>query len=244
MKKYLLITALAGVLALPSCTLPNMAVESSFKQQSQELPVEGRKAFKPNGSFSIGPYKVANVDRGWKNAGGFSILGYENINLNQQYEFSLQDNAGRKWYVFGASRLQEKNLRSGNGITLAVGKNLEYFASHFTSPVSGQWRLLTVDPGQYLMRKKFEGELSNGSTNYKVMPVYKMEDAKLPSSDIVGYEFLNDGKRIAAVQVINNGKVWLAPALEEDERLVLLSAASSLLLYNKLHGTTEMAGLL
>lgn len=242
MKKALLSVALAGVLMLPSCKLPNMAMEPTFKQQAQELPVEGRKVFKPNGSFHIGEYKVANVNRGWQKAGGFSILGYENIRMSQRYEFSLQDVTGNEWYVFGASQLQEKNLRSDNGITLAVGRNLEYFVSHFTSPESGQWRLLTVDPGQYLMRKKFEGELSNGSDHYKVVPVYKMEDSKLPSSDIAGYEFQSGGERVAAVQVINNGKVWLAPDLGDDTRMVLLSAAASLLLYDKLHGTTEMAG--
>lgn len=205
--------------------------------------MEGRKAFKPNGSFTIGGYTVANVNRGWKNAGGFSILGYESIKQSQRYEFSLQSPAGSQWFVFGASRLQEKNLRSDKGITLAVGKNLEYFSSHFTSPESGQWRLLTVDPGQYLMRKKFEGELSNGIDLYKVVPVYKLEDAKLPSADIVGYEFRKGDVRMAAVQVINKGKVWLAPDLGNDTRLVLLSAAASLLLYDQLHDTAELAGL-
>ncbi|WP_299706881.1 hypothetical protein [uncultured Pontibacter sp.] len=244
MRKALLSVALAGVLVLPSCTLPNMAMEPTFKEQAQELPVEGRKAFKPNGSFMIGDYRVANVNRGWKNAGGFSIFGYENIKMNQRYEFSLQSPAGEQWFAFGASQLQEKNLRSDNGITLAVGKNLEYFVTHFTSPVSGPWRLLTVDPGQYLMRKKFEGELSNGIDSYKVAPIYKMEDSKLPIGDIVGYEFLREDERMAAVQVINHGKVWLAPDLDEDTRMILVTAAASLLLYDKLQGTTdEMANL-
>ena len=191
----------------------------------------------------VGDYRVANVNRGWKNAGGFSILGYENIKMSQRYEFGLQSPAGEQWFAFGASQLQEKNLRSDNGITLAVGKNLEYFVTHFTSPVSGPWRLLTVDPGHYLMRKKFEGELSNGSDHYKIAPIYKMEDSKLPAGDIVGYEFLRSGERVAAVQIINNGKVWLTPDLDEDRRMVLISAASSLLLYDKLHGATEMADL-
>ncbi|MBD1397231.1 hypothetical protein H9Q13_08650 [Pontibacter sp. JH31] len=239
MKNVLLRVALAGVLALPSCTLPNMAVEPTFKEQSQELTVEGRKAYKPNGSFMVGNYRVAQVNRGWRNASGFSMLGYENIKMNQRYEFSLQSPAGDQWFAFGASRLQEKNLRSDNGITLAVGKNLEYFVTHFTSPVSGQWCLLTVDPGQYVLRKKFEGELSNGGQHYKIAPIYKLEGSKLPAGDIVGYEFLQDGKRMAAVQVINHGKVWLAKELEEDSRMVLLTAASSLLLYDKLQGTTD-----
>ncbi|WP_018476136.1 hypothetical protein [Pontibacter roseus] len=243
MKKILLSVALAGALVLPSCQVANVALEPGFQQQAQELSVQGRKAFKPNGDFQVGDYQVGHVNRGWTRVGGFSLLGYENIKTSQQYEFSLQDAAGQQWYVFAASRLQEKNLQSDNGVALAVGKNLEYFASYFTSPLSGQWRLLTVDPGQYLMRKKFKGELSNGDEVFQVLPLYKTEASQLPSSDIIGYAFLRDGEQVAVVQVINNGKVWLGSELDEDSRMVLASAASSLLLYDKLHGKAEMAGL-
>ncbi|QCR24221.1 hypothetical protein [Pontibacter sp. SGAir0037] len=234
MKKELLLVSLASMLMLSSCQVATMAVEPSFKEQAEEVPVAGRKAFKPNGNFAIGTYTVANVNRGWPSVGGFAVAGYENIKASQKHQFSLQDGKGHEWYVFGASKLHEKTLKSNNGISIAVAPNLEYYASHFTSPQSGQWHLLTTDPGQYLRRKEFEGELSNGEVSIKISPVYKAEGKKLPSDDILGYEFMQANERVAAVQVINNGKVWLKPGLSEDKRMVLTGAIASLLLYDKL----------
>ncbi|MCX2741948.1 hypothetical protein [Pontibacter anaerobius] len=237
MKKGLLAAVLAGVLALQGCSVPHMAMESSFRQQAQELPVEGRKVLKPNGNFLIGGYTVANVHRGWKNSGGFNLFGYEYVKSRQRHEFSLMSAQGTTWYVFGASRLHEKNLKSNNGISIRLSPNLEYYASYFTSPESGQWHLLTADPGHYQDRRRFEGELSNGSTVYTVAPVYKFEGKTLPLPDIVGYEFKNGTEVLGAVQVLNNGKVWLQPNLTEDTRMVLASTIASLLLYEKLHDT-------
>ncbi|GHA66081.1 hypothetical protein [Pontibacter akesuensis] len=234
MKNLLAAAVLAGVLALQGCTVPQMAVEPGFKSQAQELPVEGRKTFKPNGNFSIGDFTVANVHRGWKRSGGFAILGYENLKSQQQYEFSLQNGQGQEWYVFGASRLHEKNLTSNNGISIRLSPNLEYYTSHFTSPESGQWTLLTADPGHYTDRKRFDGELTNGRTRYTVSPVYKFEGKGLPLPDLAGYEFKAGEEVLGAVQVLNNGKVWLKTNLPEDTRMVLTSAMASLLLYEKL----------
>ncbi|WP_439880588.1 hypothetical protein ACSX1A_15710 [Pontibacter sp. MBLB2868] len=235
MKKYLLLASLAGLLLLSSCSVPPMAVESSFKEQATELPVAGRKMLKPNGDFMIGAFKVADVHRGWMKSGGFNILGYDNLRASQKYEFSLKDTQeGSEWYVFGASKLHEKNLKSTNGITIQLAPNKEYYVSYFTSPESGQWHLVTVDPGHYLARKKFEGEVTNGRKVYQVTPVYKFEGKTLPLGDILGYEFRDAGEVIGAVQVVNNGKVWMSPGLAQDTRKVLASAAASLLLYDKL----------
>lgn len=231
--------SLAFMLAFTNCTIPQMAVSPELQQNALELPIEGRKILKPNGNFQIGNYTVANVRRGWKNIGGFSIFSYNNINVRQRYEFSLQDGKGSEWYVHGASKLKDKSLRSNTGVTIDVGPNMEYYASHFTSPESGQWHLLTVDPGNYLERRKFKGELSNRRTTYSIVPVYKFEDTKLPMSDVVGYEFKDGEKVVGAVQVVNNGKVWVIQQLSPDARMVLASGMASLLLYEKLNETVE-----
>ncbi|PRY14791.1 hypothetical protein CLV24_10328 [Pontibacter ummariensis] len=239
MKKSFLMATLAAVLVLPACSVPHMAVEPAFMQKAEELPVAGRTTFRPSGNFNIGDFTVANVDRGWRRMRDFSIFSYHNIDAKQQYQFSLQDGQGEEWYVFGASRLHDKSLRSNTGVTIDVSPNREYYASHFTSPESGDWHLLTVDPGDYLRRNKFEGEVSNGRTTYTISPVYKFEGRSLPMSEIIGYEFMNGDEVVGAVQVINNGKAWLLPDLPRDIRMVLASAMASLLLYEKLDEPVE-----
>jgi len=239
MKKHLLAASLACALALTNCTVPQMAVAPEFQQNAEVLPVTGRKVLKPNGDFQIGHYTVANVHRGWRNMSGFSIFSYNNIQAKQQYEFSLQDGKGSEWYVFGASKIKDKSLRSNTGVTLDVAPNIEYYASHFTSPESGQWHLLTLDPDQYLERKKFEGELTNRRTTYTIAPVYTFAGKGLPMPYVIGYEFKDGDKVVGAVQVINNGNVWVSPQLTPDARMVLTSGMASLLLYEKLNEAVE-----
>lgn len=58
-------------------------------------------------------------------------------------------------------------------------------------------------------------------------------------SDVIGYELDMEYKVVSAVQVINNGKVWVSPQLNPDTRMVLASGMASLLLYEKLNETVE-----
>jgi len=233
MKKYLLFAALAGTFTISGCSVPSMALESSFKQEAEELPIEGRKFLRPNKDFSIGSYQVTDIKRGWKRSSGFSIFVYENIASGQQYELSVEDAAGQRWNIYTAANLHEKSINF-DGWEFDVAPNTEYYASYFTSPESNAWRFITADPGHYLARKDFKGELTNGSMTFVVKPVYRFQDHKMPVSDIVGYEFLLGDEAQAAVQVLNGGKVWMKPELSKDLKMVFASASASLLLYEKL----------
>lgn len=233
MKKYLLITAIAATCSITGCTMPPMALDSSFKQEAEELPIEGRKFYKPNGKFSIGSYQVTDVKRGWKRESGFSIFVYENVKASQRYQLSVQDSAGQKWYIYAAANLHEKSLNM-DGWKFNLAPNLEYYASYFTSPESNAWRFITADPGHYFNREDFEGQLSNGEMTFTVKPVYNFEGKSFPLSEIIGYEFLLDDEAQAAVQVLNGGKVWMRPGLSSDLKMIFASASASLLLYDKL----------
>ncbi|MEJ8758474.1 hypothetical protein WG947_15780 [Pontibacter sp. H259] len=239
MKKYLLVALLAGVSIFTSCTVAQMAVTPDFMEQAEELPIEGRSMVKPNGSFTIGNYTVANRKRGWVQKSGFSIFGYHDQEATQKHHFSLQNAQGNIWYIFAASYLGITSLQDGKGLTIELSPNMEYYASQFTSPQSGTWRLVTIDPRHYFERKKFTGELSNGTNTFKIEPVYSFKGSKFPTSDVLGYEFKDATGVVGAVQVINNGKVWIKPGLDADTHMVLTSAMASLLLYEKLEQTIE-----
>ncbi|MBB6613124.1 hypothetical protein H7F15_18940 [Pontibacter sp. Tf4] len=234
MKKPLIITMLAVTATLSACTVPQMALQSDFKQQAEELPVEGRKMLKPNGDFTIGTYTVTNVKRGWVQKSGTNIFGYNENEATQKYQLSLRNSQGQEWSMISGSYLGIKSWEDGKGLTIELSPNMEYYVSKITSPEGEEWRLITVDPRHYFKRKEFFGELSNGTTTFKIDPVYKFEGKGLPLSEIVGYEFRDSGSVVGAVQVINGGKVWLNPDLQSDTRTVIASAMASFLLYNKL----------
>ncbi|NEM96505.1 hypothetical protein [Pontibacter burrus] len=234
MKKHLIIASLAVATTLSACTVPQMAVESSFKQQAEELPIAGRNMFKPNGSFTIGNYTVVNVKRGWVQKSSTNIFGYNENEARQKYQLTLQNEQGQQWSVASASYLGIKSWEDGNGLTIELSPNMEYYASQIISPDGEEWRVLTIDPRHYFKRKDFVGELTNGSTTFKLEPVYKFEGKSLPLSEIVGYAFRDANGMVGAVQVINGGKVWLKPDLQADTRAVVASAMASFLLYNKI----------
>lgn len=155
MKKYLYLAAVLGVISLAGCTVPPMALDSSFKEQAEELPIAGRKVFKPNGNFTIGSYVVSDIRRGWRKSSGFSLFIYDNIKSNQQYELSVQDDAGHKWYIYAAANLEERSINF-DGWDFDVSPNVEYYASYFTSPESNAWRFITADPGHYLTGRMWQ----------------------------------------------------------------------------------------
>ncbi|WP_321281748.1 hypothetical protein [Marinifilum fragile] len=54
--------------------------------------------------------------------------------------------------------------------------------------------------------------------------------SKIFQIDPEGYEFLLNDKTIAAVETINNGRVWMRPDLDEEMKLVLAGVSTALLL--------------
>jgi hypothetical protein len=59
----------------------------------------------------------------------------------------------------------------------------------------------------------------------------------LPLGETSGYSFAAAGKTLAAVEVINNGAVWLAPDLDPALRGPVTAAIASLLLFEELRKT-------
>ena len=65
----------------------------------------------------------------------------------------------------------------------------------------------------------------------------RLAGTPLPLGETAGYIFEQAGKPIAAVEVINNGAVWLSPDLDPALRGPVTAAISSLLLFEELRKT-------
>lgn len=76
---------------------------------------------------------------------------------------------------------------------------------------------------------------AKGFVNYSpqqkiiIKPAF-ISKSKMFQIDPEGYEFLLDDKTIAAVETINNGRVWMRPDLDEEMKLVLAGVSTALLL--------------
>lgn len=82
------------------------------------------------------------------------------------------------------------------------------------------------------------GTLSNGSDTIHVSPIFlktgnnNARDPKMPFEIVGGYEF-RKGEMVVGVVDIFNTSVWLFPSTIAEERIIIVSAATALLLRNR-----------
>jgi len=78
------------------------------------------------------------------------------------------------------------------------------------------------------------GYLSSGKENYEVAGTHKLAGTPMPLADASGYVLAKNNVPVAAVDVINDGAVWLSQGLSGSERDGLAAAAAALLLFQDL----------
>lgn len=76
----------------------------------------------------------------------------------------------------------------------------------------------------------FRGELRgvSGGPSLEVRSIHRI-GSSIPSAEPFGYEILSDGRRVAVVETINRGRVWIDPSA--PNRDTLAAAAAALLLF-------------
>ncbi|RNI23496.1 hypothetical protein [Rufibacter latericius] len=225
------------LLSVASCSVPDMKVSEGMQQNTTTMPVVGRSAFRlslgKEKGFGFGSYRLEEIQRAWTQRTDLGNL-IQVSEAFQKYSFGVKDTVQQKtWFVQAAAMLNATTAEAG-GWSVNLNKQREFLQAAFASPESGEWRLSLADPGTYMERVNFNGKLSNGRYDIEVSPLFKWEGKSLPSGTPLGYEFSREGQVLASVQTINNGKVWLKSTLSPDLQMVLASACSTLLLYNKL----------
>ena len=77
----------------------------------------------------------------------------------------------------------------------------------------------------------FAGVLDSGKVRFDVVASRRMAGSGFDSSDITGYELSRGGALVAAVDVLNDGRVLWVESLSQEERDAVMGAAGALLLY-------------
>ncbi|MGV3541514.1 MAG: hypothetical protein ACO1OQ_16980 [Rufibacter sp.] len=239
-KKISQTAAMAALCALSmtSCKVADMREHEALAQTTSELPITGRKTISFKKDFKIGNFQVLDVHRGWTRDRGFGAGPFSASHKSQKMEFVLRDSAGIETFVTSEAALNTKEIKIGSIFSVGLGDedNREIFITNIPSAESGNWQLITKDPGRDVVFKGFSGALRNGDKEIRVEPVHEYKSKfRGQSQDILGYEFKEGVELLAAVQVNGKGRVWLKNGLTADQRRVLSSAAASLLLYRKLN---------
>jgi hypothetical protein len=248
----LLILGLQLAFAQSSTAQKMIRIDESLKSNSQKVRVK-RKGVSSVGRYEFGTYKVISSKGGWETTTQKSPLFSDNSSIKSSIKKSfvfINDMADtcitniRKaekieideggWLLKTFTNWNEVEVKEGEGI---------YEAAFSFSNDTTLWSLVLIYPiivevnGEYQMDDHtfFRGILTDNNTLIEIVEITESEDGKDSMfNPVLGYEFWQDSKSLAAVQLMpfNKWYVWIRNDLDADLKFVLASAATSMLVKN------------
>jgi len=202
--------------------------------QTPRLPVQGRQGWKLTERLKFGDFSVHEVQRSITKGSDLQILFYEGSKRRQTFGFTLSEGSTPLWRGAAATNLHRRALESDDGFAIEL-RNKSGFAARL-SPVADtdkSWTLELTEKGEHPL----QGTLSRGNQVIAVKGTNRLAGTPFPLGDTSGYVFEVSGRSVAAVEVINDGAVWLSPGLDPALRAPITAAISALLLFEELRAT-------
>ncbi|MFH1059124.1 MAG: hypothetical protein V1797_10680 [Pseudomonadota bacterium] len=227
---------LALVLALAGCTVARMDVAPSLRAATVEMPVSGREVMGMDRAIAFGPYRTVGVNRSWTSTTGFGAawgnVDYSHLNSSQRYQFNLVAPGAAPMTcqcAVGAHR-QWLDLDMGSGGELNMQLAGQNSLACALVPADGgpPWRLVL---GRSAGSAAFTGVLTSRQKAFNLRGSQRLAGSSIPLGEATGYEFVYAGQPVAAVEVINDGAVYMPPGPPDDEHRALAAAAAAILLH-------------
>jgi len=232
-----LILVFFSMSSLMSCTYPMLMVDSSLKNNIEEYDVKGKNALLNKKMLSFSNYTTTEVKRGIPRGGTWHLFKMTLNNTRHAFNFKLSDQSGMKSSVECLNRLTQKGFKIlKNHVTIPL-EHEDVFLSTMT--INGeQWEMIisNVNNTEFPGRDR-GGELVNVNTGRRILinHIRELEDVKeFIHTNIYGFEFIENGKSLAAVRTVNNGKVYLNKTIDKETEFIMANAVSALLLINEL----------
>jgi hypothetical protein len=231
------ILLLVAMLALTACTVPYMQVDPALSSSAEAMPVAGRQGWLINQQLQFGEFQSGPVKRSWTT--GYNIPFVVRFSgAKEKLGFSVRNSSGETAELFCLGKLREidlpvfnkafeVNLNTTDVFTCAItlsGDSFEFYSEN-----------LNQNPNNNHGFDEITGQLQGPGLDIALRPVGKLEGGQTSwSTNALGYELQQDGKTIAAVETLNNGRVWINPELSASQKLLVAGVASALLLRSSL----------
>lgn len=235
MKKYIeKWNLLFFCLLLAACSVPQMLVDQRLQGESMAYEVNGRNGWLINQHLSFGPYRSGKVDRGWTKGYDFPFI-VRFTGAKEKLSFTLQDGQGNEASVFCLGKLREQDLMLFHQYFAINLKAKDAFTGSVVLNGDTAYDFYVTNLNQNNWFKEAKGWVQGENINLVIRPVEKLSNNKrMLDMQVPGFEFVLDNKVVGAVETLNRGKVWLHKDLQEDQKIVLASIASALLLRSEL----------
>lgn len=216
-----------------SCEPAMMRVDDILKTDAERMDVSGKQGWQFNQVIRFGEFHTSEVKGGWQT--GYDIhfvLDFKKA--EEKFSFSQFDGSDTKARVFciGTLNMSEVGLRKSR-ISVPLDVEDLFHAQIFLESDTLGWDLLLYNPNEIMFEASAKGELKKKEQAIVIQPVRDLEKGSL-GPQIVGYLFIDRGAPVCAVQILNNGIVWMRSGLDPELRLVLAAASSALMLRDDL----------
>lgn len=223
-----------ALLALASCSTPQMAVDNEL-QTAAPMPVKGRQGWMLNQTLSFGEFTTGKVKRGWLKSYDIPFI-VRFSGAKEKLAYDISDGQGNTAEVFCMGKLREQDLPLFNQL-FEVTLNWQDAFSGAISLNEGRqhYDFLITDLNQNNWFRPAEGFVRYGDGLIEIQPVDKLSNGKRAlGMQSLGFQFVYRGEVVGAVETLNNGRVWLKDGLAPELRLVLGSVSAALLLRSEL----------
>ncbi|MCW3110552.1 MAG: hypothetical protein JWQ09_5058 [Segetibacter sp.] len=250
MKKSFITIALIVSLLFTACTPIKISVSDELSDAT-ELPVKGRNGIMINQKLSFGEYKTEKINRSWTegnsiDGGAMKVLWTTYSQKQQSIHFSLKDTSNNTSETFCLAKTHSEDWTVGEnpnslinimGDVLGVGgKSDNTFAVNIYLPREpAPWEIMLDIQQSQSNSKNYIGFLAKSRDSYyTIHPITSVEKkgkkGVLPIGS-VGFEIRNKaGVALAAVSLIDNGKVYIS-STDAKERFLLANACTAILLH-------------
>lgn len=228
-----------GIIAISSllgaCQTPDMALSDSKLAETPGWRVSGRQGFLFRQKLQYGNYKTSRVKRGWTRSYHLPFfIHFQGARQRLSFTQFLPDSSIAE--VMAVSNFQSKELplfRDFFRITLDY-ENSFAGVIVLNADSNQTWEFLMHGVAGNLFRQ-VGGFARLGNDSIYINQVTRYNRANSWSgAGVLGYEFVENGHVLGAVELLNRGKVWIQPDLEPNQALLVSSLSSALLLYQNL----------
>ena len=253
MKKYLIYVSFVGLSAF-TIAQKDIVLSNDLAANTELLKVKmGTQWMGKIWKIKFGEYSVGASKNGWitqsRNANFLNTK--TSSSSTQKFSFELNSGSSDKAWVNAAINIDFKAYQSVEIVPfVSLGENKilvdsENFSAMITinQDTTDTWLLLLNKSSGDQISDKHMAYLSNGDRTIHLVPVTSNKNGEDKRSiPAKGYEFIEPGKTLGAVQFYGGGmmgqnknKVWINKLLDDRMKLILSAAITAVLQYKTGH---------
>ncbi len=236
--------ALAALFA-GGCQLAKMEVDPALAD-APAMAVKGNTGRMWDRQIQFGAWRTATVKEGWTRDMRHEVGTANEVsaldNLSKRYRFDLPTTSGtvaaqcaQLGQVATHTRTRGSKQTSV-AVDLAMLRKLPALQCTYEGIGGGSLKLLQ----QLAVAPEHAGEVEFAGGQWSVTEVARIEGARTHSvAPLSGFEIRRGGIAIAAVELINSGRVWISPSLSQLERDRAAAIVTTLLLFRPIEPATQ-----